>query len=360
MLPTVGHSNRFARGGCQVSLIGRARGAAARAFRGPGARAGSDLLERLAGSPRDTFAVLTYHRVDDVDARSWLYPPLLSATPKGFEAQMAAIARHDQPIALPDLLAAFRGTRRLPARAVLVTFDDAYRDFADNAWPILRRLGIPATLFVPTAYPDAPDRPFWWDRVWQAVASGPESGVETPIGVVRPRNNHERRSWARALVEHYKSLPNAETLEAVDALCDQVRLPLRSSDVLRWDELRSLRDDGLALAQHSRTHPLLTHISSDGARAEIEGARADLGREVGDAAFDAVFAYPAGAHDAATRRVLTDSLMELAFTTDRGINRLGRSDPLALRRINVGLRSRSEAIRAQIAVARMRQRLPRR
>ena len=35
---------------------------------------------------------------------------------------------------------------------MLLTFDDAYRDFATNAWPTLKRYGLPATLFVPTAY----------------------------------------------------------------------------------------------------------------------------------------------------------------------------------------------------------------
>ena len=46
-----------------------------------------------------------------------------------------------------------------------MTFDDAYCDFADHAWPVFRRLGVPVTLFVATEYPDHPDRAYWWDRL---------------------------------------------------------------------------------------------------------------------------------------------------------------------------------------------------
>jgi peptidoglycan/xylan/chitin deacetylase (PgdA/CDA1 family) len=342
-----------------VSLIGGARGTAARVFRGPGARAAAAVLERLAGSPRGTYAVLTYHRVDDPDGRTWLYPSLLSATPNAFEAQMAALGRHHHPIALGDLLAAHRGSRALPPRAVLVTFDDAYADFAENAWPVLKRLGIPGTLFVPTAYPDAAGT-FWWDRVWQAVTSAPvDEELRTPVGALRIQTSSERRAAARRLVDHYKSMPHAEAMHAVAALSDRVREPAKTSGVLGWDQLRTLAKDGVSLAAHSQTHPLLTRLPTDGARAEVDGSRADLEREVGDGAFSSVFAYPAGAHDPATRRVLAGVSVELAFTTDRGVNRIGRSDPLALRRINVGLRSSTEAIRAQIAVATMRHRLRR-
>jgi peptidoglycan/xylan/chitin deacetylase (PgdA/CDA1 family) len=340
-----------------VPVIGRVRGAASRVLRWPGAGAAVGMLEWLAGSPAGTFAALTYHRVDERNARTWLYPFLLSATPRDFEEQMAALLRHRRPIALADLLAAYRGSGRLPPRAVLVTFDDAYRDFRDNAWPILKRLGIPVTLFVPTAYPDVPERAFWWDRVWQAVTAAQGDDLDTPVGSLSLRSDQERRAAARALVEHYKSLPHGAALQGVDALCDRVQLRRATSEVLGWDDLRSLRREGVELAAHSRSHPLLTRLPIAEARAEVDGSRRDLERQLGHGAFPNVFAYPAGAHDAETRRVLSELRIELAFTTERGVNRIGQSDPLVLRRINVGIRSQSEAIRAQIAVAGLRRRV---
>ena len=55
-------------------------------------------------------------------------------------------------------------------RVVVAFFDDGYLDFAEHAWPTLQSLGIPAVLFVPTAFPDHPGPGFWWDRLYAGPA----------------------------------------------------------------------------------------------------------------------------------------------------------------------------------------------
>lgn len=333
------------------------RGLAARAFRGPLAGGVAAALERLATPPPGAFTVLTYHRVDEPGARPWLYPFLLSATPAAFDAQMTAVARWHRPIGLADLLAAQHGLRPLPRRAVLVTFDDAYRDFMENAWPILDRHGIPATLFVPTAYPDVPDASFWWDRLWQALDAAPAGAVDTPIGRLELTGDASRRAAARSLVEFHKRLAHDEALQRVAAFTERLGgAATARGDVLGWDDLRRLAAAGVQIAPHSRSHPLLTRLGPDGVAAELTGSRADLEQHLGGNAFGSVFAYPAGQHDDATTEALAQLGFELAFTTERGINRVGRSDPLRLRRINVGLRSGPELIRAQMAFFTLRYR----
>lgn len=351
-----------------------ARGLVARAFRSPPAAGLAALLERIAAPPPNAFAVLTYHRVDEPGARPWLNPSLLSATPAAFEAQMTALLRRHHPISLPELLAARRGERSLPARAVLVTFDDAYRDFLEHAWPILARLGIPATLFVPTAYPES-DRTFWWDRLWRAVRDAEAGPVDSPVGRLDLHDDTSRRAAARALVGHVKSLPHDAAMASVDVLVERLAVseeanaiardagPRRMSgrrqdepDVLGWDELRRLAAAGVQVAAHSRTHALLTRLRPDALEAELAGCRRDLEERLGDLACTTVFAYPAGAHNTNTRSGLARAGFELAFTTDRGINHAGGSDPLALRRINVGMRAGPELVRAQMAFFTLRYR----
>src|SRR2546421_516354 len=114
------------------------------------------LLERI-GDPRpNVLRVLTYHRVDEPGARPKLNPGLISATPEVFDQEMSYLAANYHVVSMPELLQAYRTGTPLPPRAVLVTFDDAYCDFAEHAWPTLKRYRLPATLFVPTAYPDQP------------------------------------------------------------------------------------------------------------------------------------------------------------------------------------------------------------
>ena len=363
--------------------VANARGLVARAFHGPHAAGFASVLERIAASPRDSFAVLTYHRVDRPDARPWLNPSLLSATPAGFEAQMTALLRRHQPISLSDLLAAHRSTRRpLPERAVLVTFDDGYRDFIEHPWPVLRRLGIPATLFVPTSYPDA-DRPFWWDRLWRALREAPAGTLHSPAGRLDLDGAASRRAAARVLIQHHKRLLHDDAMASVDQVIERLSMngsvttgattavpsrvigarrargrarPGGEADVLGWDEIRGLAAAGLDVAAHSRSHPLLTRLTPEAMEAEAAGSRDDLEQRLGKRAFANVFAYPAGAHSDQTRDALAHQGFELAFTTDRGINVAGESDPLALRRINIGLRSGPDLVRAEIAFFTLRYR----
>src|ERR1700710_1342530 len=141
------------------------------------------------GRSDPALAVLTYHRIGDPDDGP---PGLMSATVRGFERQMAWLAATRCAVSLDAVLAARDGGAPLPPRAVLVTFDDAYEDFAARAWPVLSRHGIPAALFVPTAFPGDPDRALWWDRLFAAVRAAP-GALDTPLGLLPMRTSAQRR-----------------------------------------------------------------------------------------------------------------------------------------------------------------------
>ncbi|GAA4610366.1 peptidoglycan/xylan/chitin deacetylase (PgdA/CDA1 family) [Actinoplanes octamycinicus] len=70
-----------------------------------------------------------------------------------FRADMTAVVASGRtPLTATRYAAALRGEAELPARPVLITFDDGFADFADEALPILTGLGLPATLFVTTGW----------------------------------------------------------------------------------------------------------------------------------------------------------------------------------------------------------------
>ncbi|HEV7810803.1 MAG TPA: hypothetical protein VGO64_09390, partial [Candidatus Limnocylindrales bacterium] len=117
---------------------------------------------------RDILAVLTFHRVVAADG---VVPGLLSATPEGFAAMLDIMMDAFTVISIADVLARRDGGPPLPSRSLLLTFDDGYEDLADHAWPALVARGLPAIVFVPTAFPAGPGRPgaaFWWERLWAA------------------------------------------------------------------------------------------------------------------------------------------------------------------------------------------------
>jgi peptidoglycan/xylan/chitin deacetylase (PgdA/CDA1 family) len=305
------------------------------------------VLERIARPRPDVLPVLTYHRVDDPVRSPLLYPGLISATPAEFEEQMHFIASTHRSLSLTELLAVRRGEARLPLRSVMVTFDDAYRDFAEQAWPAMRRHGIAVTLFVPTAYPGVPEREFWWDRLYSTLMRAEwEAQVATPAGDLSLATDADRMRAFRRLRSYLKSVPHDRAMEIVEEL--SVRLGRFSPvpAVLGWDELRALAAEGVALAPHSRTHPLLNQLPREQAKEEIVGSLDDLVREIGSA--PRVFAYPGGGHSDDVVTVLAEEGFELAFLTRRGSNDLRRADWLRLGRINVGLASGLSLIRAQL------------
>jgi peptidoglycan/xylan/chitin deacetylase (PgdA/CDA1 family) len=307
----------------------------------------ASLARRDRGRP-DRLAVLTYHRVGTAEDGG--YPGIVSATTATFAEQMAWLAEDYHPISLAELLARRDGGPALPKRAVLVTFDDAYRCFASEAWPILRAQGVPAALFVPTAYPGNADRDFWWDRLYRAVHAAPAVAGEavrtTPLGPVDTRSpDAHRRSFA-GLRDAVKALPHDEAMAAVLATVEQLGGVSPRPSVLDWPTLRSLQAEGVAMGVHSRTHPLLDRLPVERLDDEIDGARQDLERELGRV--EPAIAYPNGNHSPAVLAAVERAGLRLGFTTQRGTEDLTRPAWLTIRRINVGSGASRAILQAQL------------
>src|SRR6185503_12828551 len=131
-----------------------------------------------------------------------------------------------------------------------------------------------------------------------------------------------------------------------DEVCRALGAPEEAHEVLGWDELRALARAGVLLGAHSRTHPRLDRVPPAEARAEIRESLAELEREVPDQ--PRIFAYPDGRFDDELVEVARAAGVELAFTTRRGTNDLGRSDRLRLRRIHVDALDSPAVLRAKL------------
>jgi len=279
--------------------------------------------------------VLTYHRVADPDRDPHLNPRLISAEPDVFARQMQYLANHYQPVRLLDVLEAVESGRPLPRRAVLVTFDDGYRDFLEVALPILRSHRIPSVLFVPTAYPDRPDRAFWWDRLHRCCTDPIRPELVHPLlGSLPLRTTAERRAGLRAVLGQCKQVPHDEAMALVEEICAQ--LGERDDDyaaVLGWDELRGLGSHDVAVCAHTRWHPLLTRVTAARVREEIVGSQTDIEDWLGDGL--PVLSYPDGAHDDTVVETARRAGFVLAFTQTDGHSDLRGGDLLRIPRTNI-------------------------
>jgi peptidoglycan/xylan/chitin deacetylase (PgdA/CDA1 family) len=115
------------------------------AYRGVG-----EVSNLFSGKDDDrTLRVLTYHKVND------LQPNPITVPTRTFARQMSLLSELGyQPVSLDAVIAHYVAGAALPRKAVLITFDDGYRDNLENAAPILLRHGYPAVIFIPTGFLD--------------------------------------------------------------------------------------------------------------------------------------------------------------------------------------------------------------
>lgn len=293
--------------------------------------------------------VLTYHRVANSDDAGLFDPSLISATPAVFERQMRHLAWSYNVVGTEQVLEWLESGRPIPPRAVLITFDDAYGDFASTAWPILSRYNLPATLFVPTAYPDRPERVFWWDRLYRAFHGARANRVKTSFaGSISLRTPAERWESHRRVKARIRSAPRDTAMDRVHEICSALNeaAGMEDNGVLRWSQLRRLAREGVTLGAHTRTHPWLDRLDTEAIHREAAGSREDLRREIGWA--PPIVSYPDGAHDVRVLRVVRAAGFVLGFTTSDGMNGLSAHNRLRLRRTNVTRRTTATVFRLRM------------
>lgn len=176
-----------------------------------------------------------YHSISDAAGAT-------SIAPAVFRAQMEALRASGCPVLpLGAVADALEAGVPLPEDAVAITFDDGFLDFAEQAAPVLRDLGLPATVFLPTA----------------------------KLG--------GREDWAGC----HAAAPRM---------------------LMSWDHVRGLAAEGVSFGGHSTTHPDLTTLDPADLEREVAECAARIAEETGTV--PDTFAPPYGAGNAAVRAVL--------------------------------------------------------
>ena len=279
--------------------------------------------------------VLAYHRVADLNAPSPFDPSLISATPDVFARQMKYLAKHYNVVSIKEVLEAVKRKVKLPTRAVLITFDDAYWDFKYDAWRILKQHRLPVTVFVPTAFPDQPQKAFWWDRLYYSMLNSSHTTLDfSSIGSLRLRLGKIDLESFKRLVNFIKTLPYDEAIKAIDEICLKLQAPpANQRSTMTWEELRQLADEGVSIGPHTQTHPLLTRMPLEKAHDEIRGSIADIKREIGHVL--PIFCYPNGSTNDQIATLIKKEDILLAFGCEDGHNQLNDQYLLHLRRTSI-------------------------
>jgi peptidoglycan/xylan/chitin deacetylase (PgdA/CDA1 family) len=118
--------------------------------------------------------IFCYHRLVDK-----VRYPGTEITPAAFEAEMKALKdRGITVISLQDLLAWKRGEKNIPPRCAVITFDDGWKSQYEVAWPILKKLGYPVTMFIYTEGVSGGSLAGGQAITWEQLADMRDNGVD--------------------------------------------------------------------------------------------------------------------------------------------------------------------------------------
>lgn len=266
----------------------------------------------------DRLLVLTWHNVD----RTWYYPCPTGAGLRGLTRQFDRLGRLANIVSLRPALEALGDGRRLPTRAVALTFDDGYRDNLELAVPLLERLQLPATFFLVPGMLSGEVR-MWWEVMAWAFSRSRRHEV-TWGGKVLATGGRRGRQSVRWAAERLKTLDQAGRDRMVAELLDLLAPEGQPDDrslLLDWHGARELVRRGFSIGSHSMDHTILSRETAQRQVQDLAAARRQLETELGIAVD--LLAYPNGTrgdYDTSTIQASRAAGYTHAFTLRPGVN----------------------------------------
>lgn len=301
-------------------------------FRYGSGPATSNAFYFFKGRERRNCQILVYHRVNDEgDA---MFP----ATPVStFERQIGYLANNYDVYRLKDIIERIKH-RDVPPNAIVITFDDGYYDNYTNAFPILTKYSVPATIFLATEVIGS-GKLLWHDKVFSAFRDTRVECLEDYFGAgAYPLKTREEKLAAQGHVLRVLfSLNDDERVVWVERLIEKLKAgDVNNSDtsnlMLSWENVAKMQTGGIDFGSHSVTHPILSRVSISQLRSEIFESKRIIEEKLERPVVS--FAYPKGGvgdFNQTTKTLLKEAGYHCALTTIFGANSAGQ-DLFELRR----------------------------
>jgi peptidoglycan/xylan/chitin deacetylase (PgdA/CDA1 family) len=257
-------------------------------------------LKRLQGKT----VIMMYHRVlSEKELNGHFIQPGMYVRDCVFEMHLQFLKQYFEILSFTELLELW-GQRAWDAskRYCVITFDDGWLDNYLYAFPILKKYNVPATIFLPTALAGTNEW-LWPDKIsyllWHYYRNGANRYFTGPIDLLRKKypwlNNNIENLGQRtdSIIEKCKGLSPAD----IDCILDDMKTALHigfpeSRVFLNWTEIEEMSKHNISFGSHSCSHNILTNISADEVRQEIEDSRRVL--QTSDINYIPLFCYPNG------------------------------------------------------------------
>ncbi len=252
-----------------------------------------------AGAQAQSCTILLYHGVSPSREQDSELAAGLFVSAEEFERQMRFLKRHFTIVPLREAVSHIQSGTPFPSRAAAVTFDDGYRNNAEQAFPLLQSLGIPFTMFVATDFIGGRST-VWWDRL-ESIVNGYAQQGEVTLSLASGRHRFDLSTPGdrRRLYLHGQSVivssPSQEE-PFLGYLEQELGVPNGTNGTkafMGWEELQALAASPLVeIGAHSASHANLARLPVESARREISASKEALEAAWGQPVTS--FAYPFG------------------------------------------------------------------
>jgi peptidoglycan/xylan/chitin deacetylase (PgdA/CDA1 family) len=282
-------------------------------------------LSAVLGLRRPQPLIIGYHRVvGDFAVAAETDMPTMLVSRVMFEHHLECLGRHFRFVSLDEIGDHVERGEPFSQPVAAITFDDGYRDVYENAFPILRRKGIPAAIFVVT---DLVGHDCWQvhDRLYTVLAkayptwsdprlelSGLLADLDAPIAETLPTRADTRNPFAAAS-SLLPVLPQADIGRLIARLEAHVGHEIGEAPLpLTWQMIAEMRAAGFTIGSHTRTHAWLAMESPAKSADEIAGSKHELERRLGEPVTH--FAYPGGQFTPSTVETVARTGYRFAYT----------------------------------------------
>lgn len=275
-----------------------------------------------------------------------------------FRWQITHLKRHYEVLPLSEIVDRRFSDRPLPPKCAAITFDDGLRNNFEVAFPILRELNVPATMYLATGYIDT-DALLWQDRLFAEIQSFDSMDLDLSshhLGHHQWDNSNTRRRVFDTLLADLKKLPVEDKDRILADICRQtenavLKNPTRHDfQLMSWDNASEMLDSGLIeIGPHTVNHELLSRLTDDHVHSEIVNSHSAILENLGTSS--PTFAFPNGTKSDYDHRVfaaLNECGIPAAVTTVSGLNRPSQST-LELKRVGIGSDTERWQFRAEVS-----------
>jgi peptidoglycan/xylan/chitin deacetylase (PgdA/CDA1 family) len=299
-------------------------------------------LKRLIFN-RGDFAILMYHRVMNENDREKEYlQPGLYVSRKIFEKQIAFLSKKYNLIRLKELTDLITGKHHIPSSSLVITFDDGWRDNYLRAFPILKRHGAPAVIFLTTDFIGG-ENVFWFLKA-SILMTGIKLSREELSGLIAGYEDGEEpgdtgpelsdRDW---FIERLKKLEPGKITAILKDLSTRNKqaddILKEGNSMLTWEEVLEMSKEGIDFGSHGCSHRIMPGLSDAEIKRELTESKSIIERELGGKVD--LFAYPNGDYDTHIKDLVKSCGYICALATIGKKEPRGNADLYSLRRINI-------------------------